>query len=152
MSISRRKFLQAGTIVAISAGIPIKAFASASSSGNSKFFPGLASSALPSSMDSELFSRYLNTQFTLRRGKTEAKFTLVEVRHWTSLGSKKSPDGKECFSLIFDKAGYDRLPQDTYTATHSALGEFPLFLGPLGKVPVGKQQKKYEALFNRMHG
>jgi hypothetical protein len=98
-------------------------------------------------MDSELFSRYLNTQFTLKRGKTAAKFTLVEVRHWTSPGSKKSPDGKECFSLIFENAANGRLPQDTYTAAHSALGEFPLFV-----VPSGNTQKKYEALFNRLHG
>lgn len=148
MSISRRKFLQAGTIVAISAGIPIKVLASGSASANSKIFPGLAASITRSSMDSETFSRYVNTQFTLRRGQTEAKFTLLEVRHWTSCGSKRSPDGKECFSLIFEKdAGHERLPQDTYTAVHSALGEFPLFV-----VPAGKSQKKYEALFNRLHG
>jgi hypothetical protein len=147
MSISRRKFLQTGAIVAIAAGIPVKVFASKSASANSKFFHGVASSTLQSSMDSELFARYVNTQFTFRRGQTEARFTLVEVRHWTSLGSKRSPDGKECFSLIFENAGNDRLPQDTYTAAHSALGEFPLFVGPLGKQP-----KKYEALFNRMHG
>jgi hypothetical protein len=147
MSISRRKFLQAGTIVAISAGIPLKVLASGSASANPKIFPGLTSSPLRSSMDSETFSRYLNTQFTLRRGQTEAKFTLREVRHWTSLGSKRSPDGKECFSLIFESTGNERLRQDTYTAAHSALGEFPLFGGPMGKT-----QKKFEALFNRLHG
>lgn len=146
MSISRRKFLQAGSIAAIAAGIPLKVLASESSSAKSKLFPGLASSPLRS-MDSELFSRYLNTQFTLRRGQAEAKFTLVEVRHWTARASKKAPEGRECFSLIFEKAGKERLPQDTYTATHSALGEFPLFV-----VPAGKTQKKYEALFNRLHG
>jgi hypothetical protein len=147
MSISRRKFLQAGSIAAIAAGIPLKVLARESLSANSKLFPGLASSRLSSSMDSELFSRYLNTQFTLRRGQAEAKFTLVEVHHWAARGSKKSPDGRECFSLIFENAGNERLPQDTYTATHSALGEFPLFV-----VPAGKTQKKYEALFNRLHG
>ena len=98
-------------------------------------------------MDSELFSRYLNTQFTLRRGQAEAKFTLVEVHHWASRGSKKSADGKECFSLIFICSSSERLPQGTYTAAHAALGEFPLFV-----VPAGKTQKKYEALFNRLHG
>lgn len=148
MSISRRKFLQAGTIVAISAGIPLKVLASGSASTNAKIFPGFGNSSLQSSMDSELFSRYVNTPFTLRRGQTEAKFTLREVRHWTSRGSKRSPDGKECFSLIFEKdAGHERLPQETYTAAHSALGEFPLFV-----VPVGKSLKKYEAVFNRLHG
>lgn len=147
MSISRRKFLQAGSIAAIAAGIPLKVLASESSSANSKLFPGLASSPPRSSMDSELFSRYLNTQFTLRRGQAKAKFTLVEVRHWTSRDSKKSLDGKECFSLIFDRSGNEHLPQGTYTAAHAALGEFPLFV-----VPAGKTQKKYEALFNRLHG
>lgn len=146
MSISRRKFLQAGTIAAISVGIPLKVLASESSSANSKLLPGLAGSSR-SSLDSELFSRYVNTQFTLRSGQTETKFTLMEVRHWTSLGSKKSPDGKECFSLIFDRSGNERLAQGTYAATHSALGEFPLFV-----VPAGKTERKYEALFNRLHG
>jgi hypothetical protein len=146
MSISRRKFLQAGSIAALAAGIPLKVFASEPASANAKLFPGLAGSPLRS-MDSELFSRYLNTQFTLRRGQAEAKFTLVEVHHWTALGSKKAPDGRECFSLIFENTGSERLPQDTYTAAHSALGEFPLFV-----VPAGRTQKKYEALFNRLHG
>ncbi len=148
MSISRRKFLKAGTLVAISAGIPIKVLASSSASTSSKIFPGLTASTMRSSMDSETFSRHLNTQFTLRRGQTEAKFILKEVRHWSSSGSKKSPDGKECFSLIFEKeAGHEYLTQDTYTAAHPALGEFPLFVVPAGKTP-----KKYEALFNRLHG
>lgn len=146
MSISRRKFLKAGTLVAISAGIPVKVFASESSSARSKMFSGLIGSSLASSLDSELFSRYVNTQFTLRRGRTETKLTLVEVRHWPSRGSKKSSDGKECFSLIFDRSETERLPQDTYTAVHPSLGEFPLFV-----VPTGKTQKRYEALFNRMH-
>ena len=147
MSISRRKFLKAGTIVAISAGIPIEVLANGPLGLNSKNFPGLGGSPLLSSMDSELFARHLNTQFTLRRGQTEARFTLVEVRHWTSRGSKKSSDGKECFSLIFENAGNQRLTQNTYTAAHSALGEFPLFV-----VPAGRTQKKYEAVFNRLHG
>lgn len=147
MSISRRKFLKAGTLVAISAGIPIKVLASNSAGANSKIFSGSAGSTLRSCLDSEMFSRYVNTQFTLRGEQTEAKFILREVRHWTSCGSKQSPDGKECFSLIFEKTGNDRLPQNTYTASHAALGEFPLFV-----IPAGKAEKKYEALFNRLHG
>jgi len=147
MSISRRKFLQAGAVAAIAAGIPVKVLASEQSSAHSTLFSGLASSPLRPSMDSELFSRYLNTQFTLRHGEKEARFTLVEVHHWASRGSKKSPNGRECFSLFFDRSSSERLPQGTYTATHAALGEFPLFV-----VPAGNKQKKYEALFNRMHG
>ena len=147
MSISRRKFLKASTIIAVSAGIPINVLASNAANPISQTFTGLMSSPLRSSMDSELFSRYVNTQFTLKRGQTEAKFTLLEVRHWTSCGSKKSPDGKECFSLIFENAGHERLTQDTYAVAHPALGEFPLFV-----VPASKSQRKYEALFNRLHG
>ena len=143
MSISRRKFLKAGTIVAITAGIPINVLANGSAGAISKILPGLESSA---AMDSELFTRYLKTQFTLRRGQTEAKFTLVEIRHWVARGAKKSADGKECFSLIFENAGSERLIQDTYTVAHAQLGEFPLFVVPSGKT------RKYEALFNRLHG
>jgi len=98
-------------------------------------------------MDSELFSKYLNTQFTLKNGQTEAKLKLKEVHHWTSRGSKKSADGRECFSLFFENARDERLPQGTYTAVHSSLGEFSLFI-----VPSGQNHKKHEALFNRLHG
>jgi len=147
MSISRRKFLKAGTIVAISAGIPLNVLANGSTGAASLIFPGLGSSSQRTAMDSEVFARCLNTQFTLRRGETQAKFTLVEVRHWNTRGSKKSADGKECFSLIFENASPERLTQDTYIAVHSELGEFALFV-----VPSGRSQKKYEALFNRLNG
>ena len=41
MSISRRKFLKAGTIVAIAAGIPLNVLASGTASADSEFLPGL---------------------------------------------------------------------------------------------------------------
>lgn len=147
MPISRRKFVQTATLVAISAGLPIKVLASDSSSVSS--LSGLAGSTSTRSLiGSEVFAQYVNTQFAFKRGEIESKFVLKEVRHWAARSTKKSSGGKECFSLVFDRvAGNEQLIQDTYTAVHSSLGEFPLFVGP-----AGKSQRKYEALFNRLHG
>jgi hypothetical protein len=148
MSISRRKFVKTATVVAISAGIPIKVLANDLPIAKStQPVPSSSASGGPL-LDSELFAKYVNTPFTLKRGRSETKLILMKVHHWTAPGSKKSVDGKECFSLVFDHiAGVEGLTQDTYTAVHSALGEFPLFI-----VPAGRSRKKYEALFNRTHG
>jgi uncharacterized protein DUF6916 len=147
MSISRRKFVKTASVVAIAAGIPLKVFASDSAVAASPTLSGLGSATLRSSLDSATFSKYVNTQFTLKRGLKEVKITLVEVRHWGSPDAKKLATGRECFSLIFKGAEKDRLAQDGYMALHAALGEFPLFI-----VPAGRTQQKYEAVFNRLHG
>jgi len=147
MSISRRKFVKTASVVAIAAGIPLKVFASDSARAESAILSGLGSAMLRSSLDSATFAKYVNTQFTLKRGLKEVNITLVEVRHWGSPDPKKLATGRECFSLVFKGDEKDRLTQDGYMAIHPALGEFPLFI-----VPAGRTQKKYEAVFNRLHG
>lgn len=148
MSISRRKFLGTGTLALIAAGVPLKALAgeavkeSAAKSGSFR----LGGNGLHH-LDSESFSRCLNTNFRMRSGKTGSiSVRLVEVNHWP--GSKAGKTGKECFSVVFLGAGAKRLRQETYTIEHDSLGKFPLFVVPSGK---NKRGFYYEAVINRLH-
>ena len=53
------------------------------------------------------------------------------------------------FSLLFHGPATPFLPQGTYPLRHDVLGDFPLFLVPLGPVPTGpdKGLMRYEAIF-----
>lgn len=51
------------------------------------------------------------------------------------------------FSLIFEGAQEDFLAQGMYKFSHSELGEFDLFIVPIGPEH-GKNQMRYEAIFN----
>lgn len=53
------------------------------------------------------------------------------------------------FSLLFHGPATPFLPQGTYPLRHDAIGDFPLFLVPLGPVPTGpdKGLMRYEAIF-----
>jgi hypothetical protein len=48
------------------------------------------------------------------------------------------PGSGECFSLVFRAAGGALLDQRTYRMEHPALGDFPLFLVPLGPADDGR--------------
>lgn len=139
MAISRRKFINAGTLVALAAAIPLKATA--------KILNGVGSlGAAPtlsdrvSYLDMNMFSSCLQTDFYLNRGAAgAATVKLTEVHDWRTDNS-----GKECFSLMFRGSETTRLAQDTYQVEHGALGKFEMLL-----VPVGKRSGRYEAVFNR---
>jgi hypothetical protein len=67
----------------------------------------------------------------------------VELVDATSL-----PSSGECFSLLFRAPTGVALDQRTYRVEHAALGEFPLFLVPLGPGDNGAHQ--FEAVINRL--
>jgi Domain of unknown function (DUF6916) len=56
--------------------------------------------------------------------------------------------GGACFSLLFRGPSDAPLEQRTYRVEHAALGEFPLFLVPLGPNADGAQE--LEAVVNRL--
>jgi hypothetical protein len=58
------------------------------------------------------------------------------------------PGRGECFSLLFRGPADVALDQCTYRVEHRALGDFPLFLVPLGPGDDGTQQ--FEAVVNRL--
>lgn len=158
MAISRRKFLQAGTVIALAAGVPLKAAITstrtqpeASAQANTDrgvAAPGASAAAAPLPFYAKAtFTAQLNSSFLIHsKGSKTVEATLVQVK---SMGP--SPDkqaaGRECFALVFN--GGVKLPQDVYSLEHAALGKFSLLLVPNGK---DKKGWYYEALINRLNG
>ena len=58
--------------------------------------------------------------------------------------------GGECFSLVFRGQADASLDQRTYQMEHDSLGEFPLFLVPIGPAEDGRP--RFEAVINRLGG
>lgn len=89
----------------------------------------------------EMFTESLKTKFRI---KTE---TTVPVElELAELAEGVSSPRNEQFSLIFHGPQSPFLPQDMYQVENEKLGEFELFLVPVGAAPNGFQ---YEAVFNR---
>jgi hypothetical protein len=157
--ISRRKFLQVGSVVALAAGFPLKNIITATGQQTTSAAPPSAANAgvVGSSPEAQkrpavflskaTFTPYLNTAFVLQSRRTKAvEVKLIEVSSAGPIPDRQAP-GKECFALVF--RGQQRLSQDVYTIQHPALGKFDLLV-----VPVGKKDKKglyYEAVINRLN-
>jgi hypothetical protein len=67
----------------------------------------------------------------------------VELISANELGEE--PGGGRPFSVVFRGSGNVALPQRTYRMEHAGIGEFEIFL-----VPIGPDEKgpRYEAVFN----
>jgi hypothetical protein len=151
MAISRRKFMKAGTLVILSAGVPLKVVAE-----------NLAGPVGPHSimgghlgglhfLTEASFAAQLNSTFNVSSGASETvKMRLVEVSDLRTAAVKKSPAmrGRECFSTVFLGPRKAPLKQDTYTVEHTALGKFPVLIVPVGE---SEQGLYYEAIFNRLY-
>ena len=149
MSITRRKFLKAGTLVALSAAIPLKAAGQQPRKVNDgnpiDQSKDVAADPL-SQYGKSAFSSYLNSIFRLYTGYSFVDVTLVEVKDLTP-GAATTQTGAECFSLLF-RGGSVALPQNTYKIEHPSLGTFPLFLVP-GK-PDDNGAQSFVAIINRL--
>jgi hypothetical protein len=69
----------------------------------------------------------------------------LREKPWADGGAER----RTPFSLLFHGPAKPFLPQGTYPLRHDAIGDFPLFLVPLGPVPAGpdKGLMRYEAIF-----
>ena len=139
MALSRRKFLKAGTLVALSAAAPLGLTGVAfgkqiSGHPNSPAGFPLPKGSTPNpgfSFRKSTFSSYLNTTFQIRRDSTDViNATLIKVADAGPDKGRKMDQaaGKECFSLVFRASGNQIFKQSTYMVEHSTLGTFPLFL------------------------
>jgi hypothetical protein len=145
MSVSRRKFLRAGSLVALSAALPISIFAQGFKGRDGN--PGDQAQPDPlANYNKSAFSSYLNSIFELYTGYSVVEVTLVEVKDLLPSGSPAT-DGRESFSLLF-RGGTAVLRQNTYRMQHPSLGGFQLFLVPGGPDSVGAQS--YVAIINRL--
>ena len=89
----------------------------------------------------ETFSPYVGDTFWVRLSDGRVETRLVEAHPWGARGPETS---RQPFSLVFVGPGRVVLPQQTYPVEHESLGEFDLFLVPLGPDGAGN---RYEAVF-----
>lgn len=157
MTISRRKFMKAGMMVAACAGIPLKSYLANSQEVAVKRSKTPALKALPQKTDmlgyynQSTFAPYVNTEFRVRLNASKVRsIKLVEVKDYMNASSQgaMSGSGEERFSLFFTSPADKSFPQNTYEVEHPALGKFLLFLVPVGMHTEGGRQY-FEAAFNR---
>lgn len=150
MSLSRRKFLRAGTLVAISAAFPLRTLAAETLNPTGSRLPANGDPNSLMYLDREAFSRQLNTKFSFSHGHAEAvPVKLVEVNDLTPTMARRSAGtGKECFAAVFVGSTNAPLRQETYTVTHESLGQFAMLVVPVARK---KEGVYYEAVFNRLH-
>jgi hypothetical protein len=89
------------------------------------------------------FAPYLGETFRIQAPDSpSAEMTLIEA---TALGEGTAPEGQRAqFSLVFRGTRDRVLPQRIYRVEHDAIGEFDLFLVPIGPDQEGM---RYEAVF-----
>ena len=148
MSLSRRKFLRAGTLVALAAGIPTKTLLAETLGEPSSLLP--AYRHLRADLNREAFVRCLNTRFSFVHGEAKAvAVKLVAVNDLTPKAkSSSAAAGKECFAAVFIGSHNSPLRQETYVVTHESLGKFSMLVVPVAR---NKEGLHYEAVFNRLH-
>ena len=75
---------------------------------------------------------------------------LIDVRQLTTHtppNEASNNSKRECFSLTFSGPITPHLSQNTYAFTHPQIGQFLLFMVPIGRTQQGFQ---YEVIFNRL--
>lgn len=158
MSVSRRKFMKAGIMMAAFAGIPLKTLiapgqqqSDSQQSGTLFQIPVEVQNDLLNYYTSSTFRPYLNSLFQISLSRTDVKYvTLVEVKdNCPSPAQGSVTTLGDCFSLIFLGMRNQTSKQNTYQVKHPALGEFSLFLVPVGKRIARTNQQHYEAVINR---
>lgn len=139
MSFSRRKFLRAGFVSALLAGLnlsPAKLIFA-----QQKRLPGAGGFVVPYEAKTEptfyftreTFAPYLNSTFSLARGKAISfDATLIEVFDYQAQARARKVRTHEgdCFSVTFRAGARDTVSQGTYKFNHAALGRFSLFIVP----------------------
>jgi hypothetical protein len=87
------------------------------------------------------FAPHLGETFRIRAADSQwTELTLIEA---TALGAATA-DRRAPFSIVFRGPREPVLPQRTYQVEHTAIGEFELFLVPIGLDQAGM---RYEAVF-----
>jgi hypothetical protein len=99
---------------------------------------------MPVSLTEKEFSQHVNTKFRANLEDGGAvDLELVEVKGYLSKPEEQS--GMERFSAFFQGPPETRLTQKVYTLNHDRMGEFEIFLVPVGGQG---QDSRYEAVFN----
>ena len=152
MAVSRRKFLKAGTIVSVSAIIPLESVVSVFGQQAGPNEDGLFKVPIESGNDERLteenFSRYLYSTFRIYTSPlTGISLQLVNVRRSEIASEKHARSAKvDSFSVLFRGPQKSALESRTYRITHDQMGTFDLFISAVND---DKKERLYEAVFNR---
>jgi hypothetical protein len=98
---------------------------------------------MAASLTEQEFAQHVGTKFQLKTDPEPIELNLVEVKGYAS--GPNDQKGLERFSLFFEGPGSIRLPQAVYRLEHELMGEFDIFLVPVGR---DDQASRYEAVFN----
>jgi hypothetical protein len=149
MNISRRKFAQTVGLAVVGAGAVASAgdlFSQSRLGGGLSSLPGEIYADRTFSFTSETFTPFIGTIFQpsddmMRRSTLQ----LMEVvKHDRPQNQVKGITG-ESFSLIFQLVGKKPLASKIHVFDHAALGNFSLFV-----TPVGRSGKEFEAVVNHL--
>jgi hypothetical protein len=154
MNVTRRKFLRAGAVSALFAGLTLGPSKLAFGQKKNKSTPPFATpdSDPVFSFNEATFTPYVGTEFTLAAGErgrsTTARLELVSDLQQDLRERHAVTHGGECFALVFRAPAPKRAPQQAvYRIEHAALGRFSLFMVP-GVARDGSVA--YEAVINRL--
>lgn len=147
MTFTRRKFIQSSAIAAVAAALGNAAGGAVLGRETGLFARSSENGPHPLSyLTREHFEPFIGNAVRIRNeeGRT-AVITLREAADLKNqLNTQRGYTG-ESFRLAFESARKTRLPQGTYHFEHESLGQFALFL-----VPVGGSGIHYEAIVNRV--
>jgi hypothetical protein len=96
----------------------------------------------------DLFRRHLGQDFHVTNGHPPLRLAAAEDLR-ENPGADGGAERRTPFSLLFHGPATPFLPQGTYPLRHDAIGDFPLFIVPLGPVPTGPEKglMRYQAIF-----
>ena len=154
VAVSRRKFLRAGTMVSLSAIVPLRSvisvFAQQPGTDGQGPFKVPAESQADDRLTEENFSRYLYSKFLIYTSPlTAVSLELINVKHWDSTSTKHATEAAklDSFSVLFRGPRKPALESRTYRITHDQMGTFDLFISPVND---SKKERLYQAVFNRL--
>jgi hypothetical protein len=155
MNATRRKFLRAGAVSALFAGLTLSPSKLVFGQKKPKSAPP---PVLPDGnpvfhFSTDTFAPYVGSEFRLATGSGRGRSVGARLEEVSDL-QKDMRDRRvathegECFSLTFRAPAPKRAPQqDIYRVEHAALGRFSLFLVP---GPARGGSVTYEAVINRI--
>ena len=143
MTVSRGSFLKiCGAAVAALLGSPVDVRSILTLGGRPSAAAIVGGTQNLQDACASLFREHLHTTFTIRSGGG-AGTPLVLAR----VTERLPGTGVEQFSLIFRGPGGAAIPEGTHLLRHAALGDFDLFIAPIGASSVWRSV--YEACFSR---
>lgn len=157
MTVTRRNFLRTGTMIALSAALPLSlASFAAGQERRAKVpnpdvpfvMPAEAQRNPLSRYTQQTFAPYVNTIFSTN-SEHLAEIVLIEVKETPLVVDRRAakvPAG-ECFTLVFRGTSAKRFPQNTYRIEHAALGTFDMFITPTDRP--SRDVQYYTAVINR---